>query len=120
MKTIMVMELQTLIAQNVRKMLNDKGLAQAYIAYNSEYGEGKVSKILNGEQKMTISDLSLFARVLSVREIDILTYPDVYVPVNAADPEPVEAVLQIKLKKDKKDQVLKLVFGDNNIEILNK
>ena len=34
--------------------------------------------------------------------------------------EPVEAILQIKLKKDKKDQVLKLVFGDNNIEILNK
>ena len=32
----------------------------------------------------------------------------------------VEAVLQIKLKKDKKDQVLRLVFGDNNIEILNK
>ena len=34
--------------------------------------------------------------------------------------EPVEAILQIKLKKDKKDQVLKLVFGENDIEILNK
>ena len=34
--------------------------------------------------------------------------------------EPVEAVLQIRLSKDKKDQVMKLVFGENNIEILNK
>ncbi len=34
--------------------------------------------------------------------------------------EPIEATLQIKLKKDKKDQVLKLVFGENNLEILNK
>ena len=120
MKTIDTMELQTLIAQNVRKILNDKGLAQAHIAYNSDYEQGKVSKILNGEQKMTISDLALFARVLSVREIDIITYPEVYVPRDSSDPEPVEAVLQIKLKKDKKDQVLKLIFGENNIEILNK
>ncbi len=34
--------------------------------------------------------------------------------------EPVEAILQIRLRKEKKDQVLRLVFGDNNIEILNK
>ncbi len=34
--------------------------------------------------------------------------------------EPIEATLQIKLKRDKKDQVLKLVFGENNLEILNK
>ncbi len=34
--------------------------------------------------------------------------------------EPIEATLQIKLKREKKDQVLKLVFGENNLEILNK
>ena len=50
----------------------------------------------------------------------VITYPDRYVKVQDSEAEPVEAVLQIKLKKDKKDQVLKLVFGDNNIEILNK
>lgn len=27
---------------------------------------------------------------------------------------------QIKLGRDKKEQVLKVVFGDNNLEILNK
>ena len=53
-------------------------------------------------------------------EIDILTYPEKYVKVQSAEAEPVEAVLQIKLKQDKKDQVLRLIFGDNNIEILNK
>ena len=42
------------------------------------------------------------------------------VPVAMYYSEPVEAILQIKLQKDKKDQVLRLVFGDNNIEILNK
>ena len=55
-----------------------------------------------------------------MREIDIITYPDVYVKKDNTDAEPVEVVLQIKLQKDKKDQVLKLAFGDNNLEILNK
>ena len=32
----------------------------------------------------------------------------------------VERLLQIELKKDKKEQVMKLIFGDNNLEILNK
>ena len=53
-------------------------------------------------------------------EIDLITYPEKYVKSDKLTDEPVEAVLQIKLKKDKKDQVLKLVFGENNIEILNR
>lgn len=115
------MTLQETISQNIRKILNDRGLAQAVIAHNSDYSEGKVSKILNGEQKMTVEDLSVFAKALSLKDIDILTYPDVYYKKEAGQgTDPVEAILQIKLKKDKKDQVLKLVFGDNNIEILNK
>ena len=55
-----------------------------------------------------------------MREIDIITYPERFVSDSAIQREPLEAVLQIHLKKDKRDQVLKLVFGDNNLEILNK
>lgn len=44
-----------------------------------------------------------------------------YKPISEiTNEEPIKATLQIELKKDKKDQVLKLVFGDNNLEILNK
>ena len=53
-------------------------------------------------------------------EIDLMTYPDKYIRVGKAEDDPVKAVLQIELKKDKKDQVLKLLFGEHNIEILNK
>ena len=55
-----------------------------------------------------------------MREIDLITYPEIFIKTTEKEEDPVEAVLQIKLRKDKKDQVLKLVFGDNNIEILNK
>ena len=52
--------------------------------------------------------------------IDILTYPKIFVESTSNTLEPVEAILQIRLQKDKKDQVLKLVFGENNLEILNR
>lgn len=112
--------MQEKICQNIRKILNVRKLSQSYISQNSDYSAGQVSKILTGRQYMTVDDLSKFAKALSVREIDLLTYPDRYFIRDDSDKEPVEAVLQIKLKKDKKDQVLKLVFGENNIEILNK
>lgn len=78
------------------------------------------SKVLKMKVKLSVVQLSKLAQNLSMSEIDVITYPDRYVKVQGSEAEPVEAVLQIKLKKDKKDQVLKLVFGDNNIEILNK
>ncbi|GIZ15049.1 hypothetical protein [Capnocytophaga catalasegens] len=34
--------------------------------------------------------------------------------------EPIKATLQIELSQDKKDQVLRIVFGDNNLKILNE
>ena len=114
------MEYQKKIAQNIRKILSDRGLTQSALAVDDILPEGKLSKILNCGQLMKLEELSIIATKLSMRDIDILTYPDVYVMKEDAESEPVEAVLQIKLKKDKKDQVLKLVFGDNNIEILNK
>lgn len=77
-------------------------------------------KVIRGEVKVSWAQLSKLASNLSMSEIDLMTYPDKYVKVGQPEDEPVEAVLQIKLKKDKKDQVLKLVFGENNIEILNK
>lgn len=114
------MEYQKKIAKNIRKILNDRGLTQSALAVEDILPEGKLSKILNCGQMMKMEELSIIASKLSMRDIDILTYPDVYVKKEEQEAEPVEAVLQIKLKKDKKDQVLKLVFGDNNIEILNK
>ena len=76
--------------------------------------------LMNGDVKLSLAQLSNIATGLEMREIDIITYPDVYVKKDNTDAEPVEVVLQIKLQKDKKDQVLKLAFGDNNLEILNK
>ncbi len=41
-------------------------------------------------------------------------------PGEAVKDGTIKAILQIELSQDKKDQVLKIVFGDNNLELLNK
>lgn len=108
------------VINNIRKIMNDRHLKQATLAEYMGCPPSSVSKIFNGYQSLSLDNISNLATALSMREIDIITYPDVYVEREKRIDEPIEAVLQIKLMKEKKDQVLKLIFGENNIEILNK
>lgn len=108
------------IIDNVRKIMREKKFTQATFAEFMDISESQFSKILSGKHHLSFLYLEKLARALSMSEIDLITYPEVYVQKSKTDVEPVEAILQIKLTKDKKDQVMKLVFGENNIEILNK
>lgn len=108
------------ILDNLRKIMMEKNLTQAKMAEYADTSESQFSKILNGRVNLSLIQLENIATNLSMREIDIITYPLVYVEKGKSESESVEAILQIKLKKDKKDQVLKLIFGENDIEILNK
>jgi transcriptional regulator with XRE-family HTH domain len=108
------------LIENIRRIMNDRMLKQATIAEYIGTTPSQTSKILNGSIQMSIRQLSKLAHGLSMSEIEIISYPDILIKKSDSEPEPVEAILQIRLTQDKKDQVLKLVFGENNIEILNK
>lgn len=114
------MDFYNQIIDNIRKILQERGFQQQDLAAYAEINESQVSKIFSGKARLSIQQLSKMATGLQMSELDIITWPDKFVKVGASEPEPVEAILQIRLKKDKKDQVLRLVFGDNNIEILNR
>ena len=112
---------QRRLVENLVKIMRDKNLKQSVLADYMETTPSQLSRILNGSLNVSLSHISNLAQNLSLREIDIFTYPDRYeCHAKKDDDEPVEAILQIRLSKDKKDQVMKLVFGENNIEILNK
>lgn len=108
------------IVNNIRKIMRDKNLTQVAMAEFTGTSESQFSKILNGKVQLSLWQLENLARSFSMREIDIITYPDVYVKKDGSKAEPVEAILQIKLQKEKKDQVLNLIFGEHNLEIFNK
>jgi len=109
------------IIKNLRKIMADKQLTQATMARYADTSASQFSKILNGAVQLSLEQLSNLATNLSMREIDLITYPEIYVSKEETHVEDsVEVVLQMRLTKDKRNQVLSLVFGDNDIEILNK
>lgn len=107
------------VIEKIRKIIADRGLTQIAAAEFAGTSPSQFSKILGGEVQLSLWQLSNFATNLDMDIIDVFTYPQKCTP-NGKNEEDVEAILQIKLKKDRKEQVLKLVFGDNNLEILNK
>lgn len=105
------------VLNNLRKIMNDRKITQVAMGEMMGAKESSTSKIFKGDASLTLDHLSNLASSLGISVIDILTYSE---KAQKSESNPVEAVLQIKLKNDKKDQVLKIVFGDNNLEFLKK
>lgn len=111
------------VAENIKKIRLQKGINQNIISDALGVDVSVISNIENGKRELKVNELEIIAKCLQEDVLYLLTYPERYVPVNnlsQSETEPIEAILQIKLQKNKKDQVLKLIFGDNNLEILNK
>ena len=108
------------IYESIREIRLQKSINQQVIADALNLDVAVISNIEKGKRDLRVKELEIISKVLGMSVIDLFTYPDKYVKVSQKEDEQIEAILQIKLRKDKKDQVLKLVFGENNIEILNK
>lgn len=108
------------IIENITKIRNSKGVTKRSVAEALNINEASYGRIESRKVALSYRQLAAIASFFQMSVIDVIGYPNHYVIAEEEAGEPVEAVLQIKLKKDKKDQVLKLVFGENNIEILNK
>lgn len=110
-----------LIIENIRKIIKDRNISQKAMAEYAGTSASQFSKILSGEVQLSLRHISNIATNIEMREIDIFTYPDIYEKAQKRDfSEEVKASLTIELSQRKKEQVLKLVFGENNLEILNK
>lgn len=108
------------IHESIREIRQKKSINQQEIAYALNVDVAVVSNIEKGKRDLRVRELEIISNVLGISVVDLFTYPEKYVKISQGEKEDVEAVLQIKLNKEKKDQVFKLVFGDNIIEILNK
>lgn len=108
------------IIKKIVKIRSSKGLTKRFMAESLHINESSYGRIESGKVALSYRQLAMIASCFKMTVIELLAYPDKYVKEEHKIEEPVEAVLQIKLKKDKKDQVLRLIFGENNIEILNK
>ena len=110
------------ILENIANLRKIKGIKQATIAQKMGIDASTYSKIESGTIDLTIDRLAELASVFQLSIINLISYPKTFIDQDLLPYElrKVKASLQIELTEDKKDQVLKLVFGDNIIEILNK
>jgi transcriptional regulator with XRE-family HTH domain len=108
------------IVKNIKEIRQQKSISQATIAGALNVDIAVVSNIENGKRELKVSELDKISNALGITTLDLLTYPKTYIEASTKVEEPIDAVLQIRLQKEKKEQVLKLIFGDNNLEILNK
>ncbi len=107
------------VISNLNKIQINSGLTKSSFALTIGYPESKWNKISNGHQNLSIDELSNIAEKLSMREIDIYTYPNkYYLPDDKNDD--VKVIVSLEVKNSIKSKVLKDVFGNQNIEILNK
>jgi len=107
------------VVTNLIKILNDNESGRKSLFDIDGFTESKVCKILNGSQKLKVDELSKIATALNMREIDIYTYPKVFREVKDYN-RGVKAQLTVELNNDLKDDVLRLVFGNSNLELINK
>ena len=102
------------LLENITAIRKAKGFSQENIAAAIGMKQSGYNLIEKGERGLDYDLLLQIAIELGVSVTYIIDYK------KEQKIEPVEAILQIKLNSNTKDQVLKLIFGQNNIEILNK
>ncbi len=108
------------IGNEIKKVVKEKKLRNIDLAKKWDKSRQSVSDLFKRET-IDVNTLLTISQILSYNFFELYTEQlPFYKRMENLKNEPIEATLQIKLRKDKKDQVLKLVFGENNLEILNK
>lgn len=105
------------ILRNIDAIRRNKGYSQEYLASQIGIKQAGFSLIMSGERELKYNTLLQIANALQESVIDIIAYPEKYV-LSRGNNISAETVLQIKLDNDKKEQVLKIVFGDQATELL--
>lgn len=105
------------ILRNIDAIRRNKGYSQEYLASQIGIKQAGLSLIMSGERELEYNTLLQIANALQESVIDIIAYPEKYV-LSRDNNISTETVLQIKLDNDKKEQVLKIVFGNEGAELL--
>ena len=114
------MNIQEQLRKSIGRLVSDRHFTREALGDIIGVDGSHAGRILNEKGNFTLEHIEKIAEYCGFRAIDVFTYPDIYEKPGPTEQEPAEVLLQLRLTKEKKDQVLKLVFGENNIEILTK
>ena len=109
------------VIRNIIEIRKEKGISQEFIADALHVDTSVISNIERGKRELKVCELEIIAKALQVDVLYLLTYPHVYMKREpSGKQEPAETIVQIKLTGEKRANVLKMLFGDRNLEFLNE
>ena len=107
------------ILENIRTIRELKGYSQDYMAELVGITQSSYARFERGATKTDLKLVSVIAQVFEMNFIDVVTYPEKYVNIKEISKEietsEPELILQIKVKGEKRSQILKTVFENNEL-----
>lgn len=107
----------------IKAIREKKGFSQELMAEKMKISQSAYARFELSKTKIDLKRLESFAKVVDMSMVDIMTYPERYINVrdigSELGRENPEVIIQIKIKDKKKEEIIKMLFGDSDIEILN-
>jgi len=116
-------EIERNIVTNIIKIRHSNDIKQATVATAINVDSSTYSKIESGQMGLSIERLAEIASFFNMSMIDVITYPKKYVNIEELLKEEGEkkkpkVFLQMELEEEKRDEVLKIILGEENLKII--
>jgi transcriptional regulator with XRE-family HTH domain len=105
------------IGEIIKNKVAEKGMSEAAFAKSINIQRQNIKKTVFSKNSI---DTDLLISISESLEFDFFQYYRNSDSCNIKDYNEVKGVLSIEFGKEKKDQVFRFVFGENNLEISNK
>lgn len=106
----------------IKEIRDNAGFSQYEMAEKMNLSQSAYARFELSKTKIDLNRLEVFANALNMSIVDVIKYPERYVNVRDIAKEiksfEPDVTIQIKVKEEKKDEVLKIVLGENNVELL--
>lgn len=107
------------VRKNFKIIRESKGLTQEKMCELMNKTQSSYARLETGATIIDLNDLSAFAAAFDMSPLDVITYPKKYVDKDSINSSnEIDAIVQIRLRSDKKEEVLKLLFGNQLLEVL--
>lgn len=108
----------------IRNLRDNAGFSQEEMAAKMELSQSAYARFELSKTKIDLKRLERFANEINKTLIYVLTYPETYINVKDIGKEmqmyEPDVIVQIKVKGNKRNNVLKTIFEDNDLEIFKE
>lgn len=106
----------------IREIRESRNLSTYEMAKLMNISQPSYYRFENGNSKIDLDRLEVFARVMGMSVVDVLMYPERYINVRDIPNEmkvyEPDVMIQLKVRGDKRDAVLSAVLGEENVALL--